>query len=302
MNNLIQDIPVDKFDLSLSQMRIVNPKSVSRIQDLMHLHGQLQPVVARSVDGGYQVIDGIKRVYAAIDLALNTLRCCVLNVDLQQAKLLILNYNRSVHSMEVWEEAMVLSDLAEHHGLSQQRLSNLTGYSRSWVSRRLSLISKLSDELVSEIRLGVISSTQARALIKLPRGNQMEVARVIVSKGLASRQSDTYVDAFLKAKDRSVQELLLNHPEEAFTANIEEPRAAYDHRLSKYGNELLCFAREALYAIKFLLRSLESKQVDDLNASENIIILQEVEKSGQYAQKLMEVIANLQTHKPLTAK
>jgi ParB family chromosome partitioning protein len=302
MNSLIQDIPVDKFDLSLSRMRIISPKSVSRIQDLMHLHGQLQPIVVRSVDGGFQVIDGIKRVYAAIDLALNTLRCCVLNIDLQQAKLLILNYNRSVQSMEVWEEAMVLSDLTKRHGLSQQLLSKLTGYSRSWVSRRLSLISRLSDELISEIRLGVISSTQARALIKLPRDNQMAVAHVIVSRGLASRQSDTLVEAFLKAKDVLEQGHLLKHPEEAFTANLEAPPTAYDYRLGAYGNELLCFAREALYAIQFLLRSLDSKQVDNLNASENIIILQEVEKSGQYAQKLIEVIDNLHAHKPFTVK
>lgn len=302
MDSLLQDIPVDKFDLSLSQMRIVNPESVARIQDLMHLHGQLQPVVARSVDGGYQIIDGIKRVYAAIELALKTLQCFVLNVDLQQAKVLVLTYNRSAHSMEVWEEAMVLANLAERHGLSQQRLSNLTGYSRSWVSRRLSLICKLSDELASEIRMGVISSSQARTLIKLPRGNQMEVAHVIISRKLTSRQSDTFVEAFLKAKDRQQQQHLLKHPEDVFMANFEEPCAAYDYRLSVEGNELLLFAREALYAIKFLLQSLESKQIEKLKTPEYLIIISEVEMSGQYAKQLIDVISNLQNHKAQSAK
>lgn len=302
MNRLLQDIPVDNFDLSLSGMRIVNPESVSRIQDLLHLQGQLQPVVARSVDGRYQIIDGIKWVYAAIELSLKTLECFVLNVDLQQAKVLVLTYNRSAHSMEVWEEAMVLANLAERHGLSQQRLSNLTGYSRSWVSRRLSLISKLSDELASEIRMGVISSSQARTLIKLPRGNQMEVAHVIISRSFTSRMSDSFVDAFLKAKDRPQQQHLLKHPEDVFTPNFEEPCTAYDYRLSADGNELLSFAREALYAIKSLFQRLKFEQIEKFKAPEYRIIIPEVEKSGQYAQKLIDIIAKLQNHKSQSAK
>lgn len=116
-------------------MRIINPEHVHRIQNSMYIHGQLQPVVARLAEGQYQVIDGIKRVYAAMELVMERLQCYVLDVDLQQAKVLVLSYNRPFQSMEVWEEAMVLADLADRHGLSQQSLARLTGYSRSWVSR-----------------------------------------------------------------------------------------------------------------------------------------------------------------------
>ncbi|MGH2624031.1 MAG: ParB/RepB/Spo0J family partition protein, partial [Sphingobacterium sp.] len=198
--------------------------------------------------------------------------------------------------------AMVLANLAERHGLSQQRLSNLTGYSRSWVSRRLSLISKLSDELASEIRMGAINSSQARTLIKLPRGNQMEVADVIISRKFTSRQSETFVEAFLKAKDRQQQQHLLKHPEDVFRDNLEEPCRAYDYRLGIDGNELLSFAREALYAIKSLLQHLRAEQTEKLNASEYRIIIPEVEKSGQYARKLIDVIANLQNYKSPSTK
>lgn len=206
--------------------------------------------------------------------------------------------------MEVWEEAMVLADLADRHGLSQQSLARLTGYSRSWVSRRLSLISRLSDQLASEIRMGVISSSQARALIKLPRGNQMEVARVITSWGFASRQSDALVEAFLKAKDSDEQRQILAHPEEVLTGGSWEPDCDIDiddRRLSGDGNDLMKATRYALSAIKSILMCLQAGRVVALKEPEKILITPEIEKLGGYAEKLTKAITDLQIHKPATA-
>jgi len=57
--------------------------------------------------------------------------------------------------MEVWEEAMVLQDLHKTHSLDQSSLARMTGHSRSWVSRRLSIISKTDEEVSSLIRMGL---------------------------------------------------------------------------------------------------------------------------------------------------
>ena len=61
MNTRIEEISIDKFDLSLSGMRIMNMTRILRVEKSMRLHGQLQPVVARIHEGGYQIIDGFKR-------------------------------------------------------------------------------------------------------------------------------------------------------------------------------------------------------------------------------------------------
>ena len=82
MKPTIEEVTLDKLDLSLAEMRIINPDWVARIQSSMWVHGQLQPVVVRPYSGSYQVIDGIKRVYAATELMLNSLKCYVLDVDL----------------------------------------------------------------------------------------------------------------------------------------------------------------------------------------------------------------------------
>jgi ParB family transcriptional regulator, chromosome partitioning protein len=299
MNLKIEAISLDKFDLSLAGMRIINPRYVVRVQDSMWLHGQLQPVVARRHEEKYQVIDGIKRVYAATELMMEALECYVLDVDLKQAKLLVLSYNRPHHSMEVWEEAMVLDDLSKRHDLNQQSLSKLTGYSRCWVSRRLSLVNKLDQQVIPEIKMGAITSSQARALIRLPRGNQVEVARVITSLGLSSRQVDALVEAFLKAENQDQQRYILTHPEVVLRDSKPElPRDINDPRLGRYGNDLIKSTRDVFSAIKHMLSYVYEGRFDALTETEKIIIAPEIKKLQGHAENLIKAIAQLQIHKP----
>jgi len=299
MNAFLEEISIDDFDLSLAGLRISKPARSTDIETQMRKHGQLQPLAVRFAEGKYQIIDGFKRYYAAMELMLKTLQCYVLKVDLQQAKVLILSYNRTAQTMEVWEEAMILVNLIKIHGLSQKSLAEITGYSRSWVCRRLSLLDKLSEKLVTEIKMGTLSSTHARALIKLPRGNQMEMADVITACKLTSRQCDILVEAFLKAKDRSEQQQLLEHPAEAFI--VDEPpmllSPLYDPKVSQSDSDLIDIASKTQAVINAMLGCLQSQQKDILKAPEKSYFITALISLKTEAIKLIKTISNLQEHK-----
>jgi ParB/RepB/Spo0J family partition protein len=298
VNPRIQEIPLAEFDLSLSGMRIMNPARILQVEKSMRLHGQMYPVVARVSAEGYQMIDGFKRYHVAEDLMMETLQCFVLEIELSQAKVLLMSYNRSHQSMEAWEEAMVLQNLHKTHSLDQRSLARLTGHSRSWVSRRLSLIDKTDEKVSSEIMIGTLTSSHARALIKLPRCNQADVARVIINCGLSSRQSDTLVDAFLKAEDEDKRHHILNYPEQILwndPADLkEEP---YDTRLSLFGNELMQSTVNAIVGLQVLLSRLEDHRIDMFNETEKVIITPFLRKVSGYAEKLSEIISELQIYK-----
>ena len=290
----IEDIPLSKFDLSLSGMRVMNTTRILQVEKSMRLHGQLQPVVARVHNGNYQMIDGFKRLYASEALMIEILQCHLLEIDLKQAKVLLLSYNRSHQTMEVWEEAMVLKDLLETHNLDQQRLAKLTGYSRSWVSRRLSLIEKMDENISSDIMMGVLTGSHARALTRLPRGNQMKVARAIINYRLTSRQSDTLVDAFLEAKDENRQRYVLAHPEKVLEKKEPEAKEEfYDARLSCYGNDLMKSMMYVIHSVPILLSRLNDQRIGKLSETEKVIITPGFKKVSGYTEKLTEVIGNL---------
>jgi ParB/RepB/Spo0J family partition protein len=276
-------------------MRIMNMTRILKVEKSMRLHGQLQPVVARVHEGGYQLIDGFKRFYAAEDLMMDTLHCRLLDIDLTGAKVLLLSYNRLQQSMDAWEEALVLQDLQKTHSLDQRSLSQLTGYSRSWVSRRLSLIGKMDEEVSSEIMMGTLTSSHARALTKLPRGNQGDVARTIANFALTSRQSDKLVEAFLKATDENRQRYILAHPEKILRNDLsdseEEP---YDDRLSSYGNDLMQGAGYVIQSVQIMRSRLNDQRMGMLSQTERVILTPGLQQVMQYCEKLTASISHLQ--------
>ncbi len=276
-------------------MRIMNMTRILQVEKSMRLHGQLQPVVARVHEGGYQLIDGFKRFYAAEDLLMTTLDCQLVEIDLPQAKVLLLTYNRLHQSMEAWEEAMVLHDLQKTHSMDQRSLAHLTGYSRSWVSRRLSLIGKMDEDVSSEIMMGTLTSSHARALTKLPRGNQGEVARAIANFALTSRQSDKLVEAFLKAGDENQQRYILTHPEQILRSDLSDSEEGpYDVRLSSYGNDLMLGAVYVIQSVQIMRSRLDDQRMGMLGQSERVIITPELQQVMQYCEKLTASISHLQ--------
>ena len=189
--------------------------------------------------------------------------------------------------MEAWEEAMVLQDLQKTHSLDQRSLAGLTGYSRSWVSRRLSLIGKLDEEVSSEIMMSTPTSSHARALTKLPRGNQGEIARVITTHGLTSHQSELLADSFLKAKDEDEQHYILSHAVEVIEKKGQsDTEVLYDARLSAYGNDLMQSIGYVIQAVQIMLSRLGDHRAGMLNETEKVIITPGFEKVSGYAEKL----------------
>jgi len=67
---------------------------------------------------------------------------------------------------------MILQSLHRDDGLSQIEIATLLGRDKSWVSRRISLIERLADEVRRHLELGLISASVGRELARLPRGNQ----------------------------------------------------------------------------------------------------------------------------------
>ncbi len=298
MSSRIEQISITEFDLSLSSMRLMNLDHIAGLEKSMKVHGQLQPVIARVHEGGVQMIDGFKRLYASETLLMDTLDCRLFEVDESQAKIMLLSYNRTSQSMEVWEEAVVLKDLLETHDLDQRQLAKLTGHSPSWVSRRLSLISKIDEEVASEIRMGSLTSSHARALMRLPRGNQIDVARVITTWHLSSRLSDRLVDAFLEADDEQQQRYILTDPEHIIWDQRDLPEQPYDSRLSCYGNDLMHSIMNLFVALNNLHSLLSDRGMGELGECEMAIIHPFLMEAVGDAEKLTVKVKQLQIHKP----
>jgi ParB family chromosome partitioning protein len=293
----IEDIGIEDFDLSLMALRLINETRTLQVERSMKVHGQLQPVVARVHEGGIQLIDGYKRLAAAEVLVMDTLQCRLLEVDESQAKVMLLSYNRTNQSMEVWEEAMILKSLLEGGDLDQRRLAKIVGHSPSWVSRRLSLISKVDEEITADIRMGVLTSRHARALMRLPRGNQSAVAQVIKQYGLSSRLSNRLVDNYLEAESEKDQHKLLENPQEVIWYEMDCIDNDPNNMLSSYGKELLSGVTQIWKSMKGVLFTLEGRRINELEESEQEVVYQLIGDLDDMTRKIIEATGPILTKK-----
>ena len=282
-------IKLDELDTTLLSLRITRPKDLVRVRQSLERSGQLNPIVVRPLDERFQILDGFKRYAVAGDLGWESLEAKILDISLPEGKAAMLSYNRSGRSMLDYDEAMVIHSLKQEHLLDQVAISRLTGYSRSWVCRRLALIEKLDTGLQDSLRMGVITNSQARSLVRLPRGNQQEVMHCITQWHLTSRDSAVLVEKYLASGSRKEQQYVLTHPMEVIEQSGSKEEI-FDIRLSHHGNRLLKSA-ELLHIQQNIFISLCGQHMTgQLEETETWILEERIDRLKKGAGKVQRII------------
>ncbi len=122
--------------------------------------------------------------------------------------------------------------------MSQVEVAELLGRHKSWVCRRLALIERLGPKARDELRVGLLSPTAARQIVRLPEGNQAEVLETIRREALSGAELAGVVDLWLGCAERQQQQYLLRHPREALSQANRTLPAVHDPRLSEDGNRV----------------------------------------------------------------
>jgi ParB/RepB/Spo0J family partition protein len=201
-------------------------------------YGQLSPVVVCLRDETPEVVDGFKRLAAARLLGLASLSSRLLAAEERTVKAAIYGLNCTGRRTQEWEEAWIVYALIRDDGLSQVEVAELLGRHKSWVCRRLALLEKLAAEVQAELRLGLVTPTVARALVRLPAGNQAEVLASGRRAQLSVAELAGVVDLFVATTGRAQQEYLLAEPRQALEQAGQERGWARDPRLSGAGNRV----------------------------------------------------------------
>jgi ParB/RepB/Spo0J family partition protein len=201
-------------------------------------YGQLTPLVVCRREETYEVLDGFKRLAAARTLGLKTVTTRLLHADDRVAKAAIHGLNQTGSRTQEWEEAWIVHALIREDGMTQVDVAELLCRHKSWVCRRLALVEKLADPAREDLRLGLLSTTAARSLVRLPAGNQADVLATLHRDELTAAQLEGVVDLLLTAPGQTQREYILAQPLQALQQARQETGWAWDPRLSQAGNRV----------------------------------------------------------------
>ena len=193
------NITPEEIDETYGRLRLINPRADANMVESMRRFGQLTPMmVSRTGKSRYEMVDGFKRLRACRHLGVESIRVGVLEGHGRVIKTAIVQLNRKGNSIRDIEEALVVQSLHREDQLDQVEIAALLGRGKSWVCRRLALVEKLAEDVLENMRLGLITATHGRELVRLPRGNQKQTSECVLKHHLSSRETRRLVSELLE--------------------------------------------------------------------------------------------------------
>jgi len=285
--------PVSELGLRYRRYRLADEAGERDMVQSLRRHGQITPLVVCRHEETLDVLDGFKRVAAALALGQPNLRCQVLVADERQAKVALLTLHGAGKRLVELEEAWLVQALEREDGLSQVEVAELLGRHKSWVCRRLALLEKLVEEVRQDLRLGLVSARTARELVSLPTGNQSRVLRLIQAEGLSSEEARGVVGLLQGACSRDQEEYVLAQPRQALAEANQLVCPAWDPRLSVAGNR---FSKQLARLLDQLARMeswLNQQSRAELRACDRLALQPGLERLVQSSRSVAELAGEL---------
>ena len=212
----IREIEIGQIDLRYKHTRIRKPQMVSSLVNAIERCGQIIPVITvKEGDLSFVLMDGylspaesgIKRCGKDTVMA-EIWRC-------KEADALVQVFMRTQERRwEALEQAYMIKELQERHQLSLGKIAALMGKDKGWVSRRLSLLHVLPDDILQMVRMGHVSTWAAtRALAPLARANPDHATTLTASllkEQISTRDLAAFFKHYQKANRRQRDNRVLN--------------------------------------------------------------------------------------------
>jgi ParB/RepB/Spo0J family partition protein len=195
------DVELHQLDLRYEKLRAHKPAVERRLLASLADLGQQVPVVVVGAEepDRFVLVDGYKRVRALRRLPKDTVWAT--RWDLSESEALLLDQlMRASEAASPMEQGWLLMELSDRFDLSREEMGHRFGRSPSWVSRRISLVLELPDEIQEQVRQGAVPAHAAmKHLVPLARANREDCLRLvagIAGKGLTNRQIGTLYAAW----------------------------------------------------------------------------------------------------------
>lgn len=167
--------------------------------------GVLQPILARPhplTEGQYQIVAGERRWRAAQAAGLHDMPVLIRRLSDTEAMAASLVENLQRQDLNAIEEAEGYRRLIQEFGLTQDKLGEAIGKSRSHVANSVRLL-QLPGSVRERVQDGTLSAGHARALLTHPEPES--AARAVIAQGLNVRQTEALASRTVRSVDRTRQ-------------------------------------------------------------------------------------------------
>ena len=209
----LSEIDIDRIQRGRYQPRQnFEAEALQELADSIRAHGVVQPIVVRPEGDHFELVAGERRWRAAQLAGLQKIPAVVRELDARSTAAIALIENIQREDLNPLEEAQAFMRLIEEFDLTHQQVAESVGRSRAAVSNLLRLLD-LAEPVKELVNKSLLDMGHARALLALIRHDQIEIARLVVNRGLSERETEQLVKKTLSAGPGNKTKAASNDPD-----------------------------------------------------------------------------------------
>lgn len=199
----VEKIDINKIYTNPNQPRkTFDKESLNELAESIKLHGLIQPIVVNQMPDGYMIIAGERRYRASKICGLKEIDAIIKNYTNKQIAEISIIENLQREDLNPVEVAKGIKKLMDEYGLTQEKVAERLGKSRSAIANSLRILS-LYPEVLELVEKGKVSFGHAKILVAVTDyALQLMLAKKIAKDKLTVRDLEKEVDAILGNKKK----------------------------------------------------------------------------------------------------
>ena len=220
----VLELDLDMIEPNRKQPRkYFDETALEELAASLKAYGMIQPIVVKKSGEYYEIIAGERRWRAAKIAGLTKVPVVIKKWEEGEAFEAALVENLKREDLNPMEEAESYQRLQEEFGLSQEKIAEKVGKSRSAITNSLRLL-QLDSRVRTLVVENKVTAGHARTLLPVTDGDdQFELAEMIIDEGLSVRAVEALVKSYLaKAENPAEKEEELSKADEREYRAIED--------------------------------------------------------------------------------
>ena len=193
-NEIVQNIKITEIEPNRNQpRRIFDEESLEELAESIKRYGVIQPIIVTKQENYYEIVAGERRWRASKKAGLSEIPAIVREYDKQTNSEIALIENIQRQDLNPIEKAMAIRELLDTYNLTQQKLADKLGISRSGLANTVRILN-LSSKVIDLVKEGKLTEGHCKALLTVDDPEkQYQAAIHMIESGDSVREAEKQV-------------------------------------------------------------------------------------------------------------
>ena len=200
----VKQLKLTEIEPNKSQARkIFDEESIEELASSIKEYGVIQPIIVSKKNNYYEIIAGERRWRASKKAGLEKIPAIIRDDNTQKNKEISLIENIQREDLNPIEKARGIKELMDEHNLTQERVAEKLGKSRSSIANTVRLLN-LDERVINLALEGKLTEGHCRSLMAVnDPDKQYEMAKYIIESGDSVRAVEKKVRVRKKTNSRT---------------------------------------------------------------------------------------------------